>query len=133
MKIFVDTNIFLDIALNRNQVKEGLAIFKAVKNSVFEGVIADITIINIDYIARKSQHNISTYLQAIEKNFSIKGANNAIIQKALDIDNSDLEDMVQYLLALESGCDCIVSNDKSFYRGEIGVLDSKEFVERFLR
>ena len=132
MKIFVDTNIFLDIALQRENLNEALMIFKSVKSGIFEGVIADITIVNIDYISRKTEGDVRAYLQAIEKSFSIVGANNAIVKASLALENKDLEDNIQYLLAKELSCDCIVSNDKSFYKEEIEVLNSDEFIEKFL-
>ncbi|MDQ7047338.1 MAG: PIN domain-containing protein [Sulfurovum sp.] len=133
MKIFVDTNIFLDIALKREKAQEGLVVFKAVKNKIFEGIISDITIINIDYISRKVDTEIKPYLQAIEKNFTIIGANNTTIQKSLALDNKDLEDNIQYILALDHHCDCIVTNDKGFYKGSIETLNSSQFIERFLK
>ena len=132
MKIFVDTNVFLDIAFERANASEGLMIFKAVKNQIFDGVIADITIINIDYISKKVNGDISAYLKSIESNFTIIGADNTIISKALKIENNDLEDNIQYLLALRSSCDYIITNDKGFYRGEIETMSSSSFVNRFL-
>lgn len=133
MKIFVDTNIFLDILLKRDNYDAGITIFKAVKNRVYDGVIADISIVNIDYISRKVDVDIKGFLSAVEKSFSILGADNTMVQKALKLDNRDLEDNIQYCLAVYEECDCIVSNDKNFYRGDIEVLDSSEFVFRYLR
>ena len=132
MKIFVDTNIFLDIALKRKQVKEALIIFKAVKSGIFEGVIADISIVNIDYISRKVEGDARAYLQAIEKSFLIVGADNNIVKASLALKNKDLEDNLQYLLAKEHACECIITNDKGFYQGKIEVLNSREFIEKFL-
>ena len=133
MKIFVDTNIFLDIALKREKFEEALIIFKAVKNEVFQGFIADITIVSIDYIARKFEGNVKEYLEAIERNFMIVGADNTIIKQSLIFENSDLEDNIQYLLALDTTCDCIITNDKGFYYGEINILTSSEFIDKFLK
>lgn len=132
MKLFIDTNIFLDIALDRKDAKDGLILFKAVKNGLFEGVVADITIVNIAYISKRFDSDIKKYLQAIEQSFCITGADNQIIKEALELDNNDLEDSVQYLLALKNGCECVVSNDKSFYRGKLETLNSREFVELYL-
>jgi predicted nucleic acid-binding protein len=132
MKIFVDTNIFLDIAFERANASDGLMIFKAIKNQIFDGVIADISIINIDYISKKVNGDISAYLKSIESNFTIIGADNTIISKALKIENNDLEDNIQYLLALRSSCDYIITNDKGFYRGEIETMSSSSFVNKFL-
>lgn len=133
MKIFVDTNIFLDIALKREKSQEALTLFKAVKNEIFEGVIADITIVNIDYISRKVAGDVRAYLEAIERNFIIVGADNRSIKEALSLENRDLEDTIQYLLATINDCDCIITNDKNFYRDKILTLSSSEFIEKFLK
>lgn len=133
MTIFVDTNIFLDIPLKREKSQEALTVFKAVKNEVFKGIIADITIVNIDYIARKVEGNVRAYLEAIERSFTIVGADNSIITEALALKNKDLEDNIQYQLALQNSCDCIVTNDKGFYKGKILTLNSSEFIEKFLK
>lgn len=133
MKIFVDTNVFLDIVLKRGDYDASLTIFKAVKNRVYEGVVADISIVNIAYIARKVDVDIRAYLSAIEQNFYVQGADNAIIQDALLLENDDIEDNMQYYISLYSECDCIVSNDKNFYKGDVEVLRSGEFVDRYLK
>lgn len=133
MKIFVDTNIFLDILFKRGDYNASLAIFKAVKNNVFDGMVADISIVNIAYISRKVAVDIKAYLSAIEKSFSVRGANNLIIQNALILANNDIEDSIQYVIALHGECDFIISNDKGFYRGNIEVLGSGQFVDRYLK
>ena len=133
MKIFVDTNVFLDIVLRRGDYDDSLAIFKAVKNRVYEGVVADISLVNIAYISRKVDVDIRSYLSAIEQSFSVQGADNAIMQDALLLVNDDIEDNIQYFMALYTECDCIVSNDKGFYRGDIEILGSVMFVDRYLK
>lgn len=133
MKIFVDTNIFLDILFKRGNYTASLAVFKAVKNTIFNGVVADISIVNIAYISRKVEVDIRGYLSFIEQHFSVVGADNTIVQDALMLNNDDIEDNIQYFLALYGECDCIVSNDKRFYRADIEVLGSAAFVEKYLR
>ena len=44
----------------------------------------------------------------------------------------DFEDTLQYILAKNSSCDSIVSNDKNFFSQEMPLYTSKEFVKRFL-
>jgi len=133
MRIFVDTNIFLDILLKRGDYTAALSIFKAVKNRVYEGVVADISIVNIDYISRKVDVDVKAFLSAVEQSFSVVGADNTIVRDALILENKDLEDNIQFCLALYGECDCIVSNDKGFYRGAMEVVNSSVFVDRYLR
>ena len=87
MKIFVDTNVFLDILFKRGNYEAALALFKAVKYRVVDGVVADISIINIAYVSRKVEVDIRAYLSLIERYFTVFGADNTIVQNALVLEN----------------------------------------------
>ena len=132
MKIFVDTNIFLDLLLKRENFHDALLLFNAVEKNLFDAVILDITILNIDYIARKQIKDIREFIRLVNLNFNVVGLSNELISKALDIDNSDFEDTLQYLCAKKANCECIITNDKKFYKNDIEILFSKEFIERYL-
>ena len=132
MKIFIDTNIFLDVILNRENVQASTQILNSCHQKIFDGYIADISLLNIDYIASKQTKDIRAFLQIINDSFTIIGADNSVFDLALQIDNHDLEDSVQYVCASIQKCDMIVSNDKRFYRGDVEVLDSLGFIERYL-
>ena len=133
MKIFLDTNIFLDLILKREFYEEALIILNAVERSLFEGVILDITLLNIDYIAKKQVKDVRQLLAAINDIMIVQGADNKSFRDALDIKNNDLEDDVQYIIAKNSACDLIITNDKGFHRAEIPVLNSLEFVNKYVR
>jgi predicted nucleic acid-binding protein len=130
MKIFLDTNILLDLLLEREKVKEAMIILNSIDRGVYEGVILDITLINIDYISRKQQVDAKDFLKLLVQDCKVIGADNNLSIEALNLDNSDFEDSLQYVCAKNSGCEYIISNDKSFYRGEIEVLSSSEFVNK---
>jgi len=132
LKIFLDTNIFLDVLFNRDAVLESTKILNSCHQQLFDGYVADITLLNIDYIASKQAKSIREFLQLINQTFKILGADNAIFESALQIDNGDIEDSVQYVCADMAGCSLIVSNDLKFYRGDIEVLQSVEFVKKYL-
>ncbi len=133
MKIFVDTNIFLDLILKRENFDKALLIFNAIEKKLFIGVILDITILNIDYIANKQIQDVKEFLNLINMKFEVTGATNNMIEKALKIDNKDLEDNLQYIAALESHCDLIITNDKYFYTNDLLVLTSNDFVKKYLK
>jgi len=131
MKIFLDTNIFLDLILKREKYQDALIILNSVESSLFDATILDITLLNIDYIAKKQVKDIKEFLNAINSSFEVVGANNQHITKALNLQNIDFEDNLQYTLAKESRCKIIVSNDKDFIKKDIEVLSSSEFIMRF--
>ncbi len=75
MKLFVDTNIFIDILLDRKPFSEhAILLYKLCENSLVDGYVAPITINNIHYICRKA-HNITTikaFLYKISRDFTIE-------------------------------------------------------------
>lgn len=132
MKIFVDTNIFLDLILKREKFHDALLIFNAIEKKLFSGVILDSTVLNIDYIAKKQVKNIKEFITLINTSFSVVGVSNKMISKALEIENNDFENTLQYLSARSFGSDCIITNDKNFYKEEIETLSSSEFIKKYL-
>ncbi|MCT7506226.1 PIN domain-containing protein [Aliarcobacter cryaerophilus] len=132
MKIFVDTNIFLDLILKREKFHDALLIFNAIEKKLFEGIILDITILNIDYIAKKQVKNIKDFIKIINSSFSIVGISNEMISKALEIENNDFEDTLQYFGAKSADCEYVITNDKSFYKADLKTISSSEFIEKYL-
>ncbi len=132
MHIFIDTNIFLDLILKRDKFQEALLIFNAVEKKIFNASILDITILNIDYVAKKQIQNTDAFLFTVNQLFQVLGASNQTIEKALNIDNNDLEDNVQYVCAKKAGCKVIITNDKNFYSESIKKMSSMEFVSKYL-
>jgi len=132
MKIFLDTNIFLDTLLGRENHPESTQILNACAGGVFEGCVADITLLNIDYIARKQVKRLDPFLKTVTDVFVIVGADNALFDQALSIGHDDLEDTIQYLCAQTHRCDVIISNDRDFYQGDIPVMTSGAFVDQYL-
>ena len=132
MQIFIDTNIFLDLILKREKYKEALHIFNSIEQGLFDAYILDITILNIDYIAKKQTQDIREFLNVVNKLFNIIGGSNTSIEKALKIDNNDLEDNLQYISAKSSKCKIIITNDKKFYKKDIKIMSSEEFASEFI-
>ena len=132
MKVFIDTNIFLDLILKREYYKEAMLIFNAIEKQLFIGYIADITILNIDYIAKKQIKNIKEFLSILNQTFIINGASNDMIAQALKIQNNDLEDNIQYLIAKQNNCDIIITNNQNFYSKDIKTVNSIEFKQRYI-
>lgn len=131
MKLFLDTNIFMDLLFERENVSYAKQIIQLIQDGVYEGYVADITILNIDYVAKKQFQKTRQFLNFIEKNFVIVGAENIDIRSALKLDNRDLEDNLQYVFAEKASCDLIISNDKTFIQAGISVVDSELFIEQY--
>ncbi len=132
MKIFIDTNIFLDLILKRAKYKEALMILNAIEQKRFEATILDITILNIDYIAKKQTKDLRSFLIVINRLFKILGGSNLHIKKALELENNNLENNLQYIIAKDSKCKLIITNDKNFIGKDIELLTSEQFCLRYI-
>ena len=128
MKLFLDTNIFLDILFERENCIYAKDIIQSILDGAHDGYVADISILNIDYVAKKQMQEVRDFLHFIEKNFVIAGADNGDMLKALKLENHDLEDNLQFILAKKSACDLIISNDKTFIKSSLSVLNAKLFL-----
>ena len=99
---------------------------------MFTGVILDITLLNIDYVAQKQVRDVRNFLRFVNSVFDIQDASNSSVNEALAIDNNDLEDNLQYVSAINSKATLIISNDIKFYQGKIEVMNSRAFVEKYI-
>jgi len=133
MKIFVDTNIFIDILQQRDVFCEDSSlVYKLCENNMIEGYIAPITINNIHYICRKTNkvEMIKSFLFDISVYFNIATMNEETIKKANYLPINDYEESLQYAMALQIGCEYFVTrNTKDFKNAShIKVLSPSEFV-----
>ena len=134
MKVFVDTNIFIDILLNREEfVDASVDIYKLCENRIIQGYIAPITINNIHYICQKAIHQeeILAFLTDISHHFSIAQMDIHTIQKARDLRLNDFEDALQAAMALQNNCDFIITRNVDDFKSvtSIPVLEPKEFLD----
>lgn len=139
-RVFVDANIFIDIEdSNRIYHKDSVkAIRYCLKNRINLYTSCDL-ITTIYYIKSKQVKNRETLLSEIDKINQICNVvsfSNIEIEDSLnlmkkDLDYIDLEDTIQYILALKESCDLILSNDKQFISKNIKKLSSNEFCKLY--
>jgi len=128
MRLFFDTNIFLDLLMDRRYAPEAQRLLERVAEGEIVGIVADITLLNIDYVAGKQRENVRDFLEAVNRYFRVVGADNALMEKALDMPERDFEDNLQYILAMAENAEGIVSNDRNFPRRDLPVYPSDEAV-----
>ncbi len=110
-----------------------MLILNAIEKKLYAGVVLDITLLNIDYIANKQVRDVKDFLGLVNTRFEVVGGINKMFDEALSLENDDLEDSLQYISAKKMMCDVIVTNDKMFYSEEIEILTSNAFVDRYLK
>lgn len=105
MKVFVDTNVLLDVLLNRQVFyDDSVRVWTLAESASIHAVIAAISFNNCYYIVRKSggRANAEKVLFLLRDSFSPVALTPQIINQAIDADFADFEDAIQYYSALHA-------------------------------
>ncbi|MGD0497115.1 MAG: PIN domain-containing protein [Bryobacteraceae bacterium] len=116
----VDTNVVLDVLLDRRPHVEGsAAVWAAVETGLAKGFLAAHAITTIHYLVQKelgaarARRTVSVILRV----FDVAAVDGAVIQDALRLSLPDFEDSVTAAAARVAGCDFIVTRDPKGFRG----------------
>lgn len=132
MKILFDTNVILDILLDRLPFSEQAAwLASKVEAGEISGYLCATTITTIHYLASKSigtkaaQQAVASLLNL----FEIAPVTRAVLDDALHANFSDFEDAVLYQAAVHVGADGIVTrNQQDFNKATIAIYSPTELV-----
>jgi len=131
-KVFLDTNVVLDLILEREYKHEVAQIFAMCEQSLIVLYVSFLTIANLAYIVRKSrsQQQLRTIIADLKLFVNVLPMTDEQLNFALQVDGKDFEDILQYECAKAFGCDVIVSrNKKDFSFSELQVLTPSEYLE----
>ncbi|AFZ60039.1 PIN domain-containing protein [Anabaena cylindrica FACHB-243] len=114
MKVLLDTNIIIDIALERQPyVTNSETVLAFVEQGQIEGYISASTISDLYYIIRKQKGRDLTieFLQEILTFCQIATVNQAVISMAFTTNFKDFEDAIQYSTAVVNQLDAIITRN----------------------
>lgn len=135
MKIFIDTNVFLDYILSRQVgFVEANELFMLSANYQIDLMLSDLTLANVRYVTRRDFTNEIFYevINDMRDLFEIAPIGPNAVDRALVLRANDFEDALQYFSAIQSGADCIVTrNAKDFSFSEIEVLTPSDFLAKY--
>ena len=136
MKIFLDTNVLLDIFMRREPYYDASAqVVYACERGQFTGGFTTLSACNIVYALRKQLGSTQT-IEAIRRLVGIIepiGTSVASLLQSLENPQTDFEDTVQSKCALEWNADSIITRDKSgFASCTIPVLTPSDFLLQHL-
>ena len=135
LKVYIDTNVYLNSIQNRDKGVSKKVLEFLVQKDV-RLYINDLSIINIHYIAQKNRtkEEITKIIKTILKKQEIVSIDKYIIENSLDSEFKDFEDGVQYFCAKEIDADLIItSNKKDFKCSQIMVLTPFEFYNKYIK
>lgn len=133
MQVLIDTNVILDVLLNRNPfVQDAVKILKIPEDNMQKFVSAS-AVTDIYYIAYqeirdkiKVKDLIKTLLQVVH----VADVAEANILAALNSDWTDFEDSVQNSVAESHNYDVIITRNKGDYnKSNLQLFSPKEFLE----
>ena len=133
MQVLIDTNVILDVLLNRNPfVQDAVKILKIPEDNMQKFVSAS-AVTDIYYIAYqeirdkiKVKDLIKTLLQVVH----VADVAEANILVALNSDWADFEDSVQNSVAESHNYDVIITRNKGDYnKSNLQLFSPKEFLE----
>lgn len=133
MKVLIDTNIALDVLLNRKPfVEDAAKAFRQAEKGQIEAYITANSVTDLVYILREaySLNEIKTHLKEMFRFIKIAGINPSMITGALDKDAPDFEDAVMMECARQSGMEMIITRNKTeFKNSDVPCISLEEWVE----
>jgi predicted nucleic acid-binding protein len=135
MRLLLDTNIIVDVALERAPFcNDAITLFEIISDEHFTALYTATTITDIYYLIQKQKGKATalTYIKKILSVYEIANVNKQILLRAANNKFSDFEDAVQYETAESSQIDIIITrNKKDFKHSKIKVLTPKEFIKQY--
>jgi predicted nucleic acid-binding protein len=132
-KIFVDSDILLDLLLNREPFEKfSQILLQHGINNKLNLYSSTLILANIHYMMAKnfSKHVAKEQLKALVKIIGMLSFEPDEINKALISEHVDFEDTIQYFIAQRNQCDLIISrNIKHYKKFDIPVLTAEQFLQ----
>ena len=128
--LFLDTNFVIDYFVREDfqgDAEKLMVIEKKAKSQFF---ISYLTVANFAYIMRKMPvEDLKSLIRQICRNFIVISNTESQIKRALDLNASDFEDLLQYQVAADAHCDCIITrNEKDFEFSDIPVMSPSSYL-----
>jgi predicted nucleic acid-binding protein len=135
MKMLIDTNLVLDLLLNRKPfVVNAVKVFEQAEKGDIEAYLTANSVTDIVYILRKaySGDQIREHLQNMFVFIKIIRVTASDIFGAFKLDIPDYEDALLMQCAKAGGLECIITRNKKDFRDcPVECLSLEEWVERF--
>lgn len=133
MRVLVDTNVVLDVLLERVPFYRAAAqVFAAIEQGTVSGLLCSTTLTTVYYVARKqvgreaAQNHIGNLLKLCD----VACVTRAMFRQALQLDFRDFEDAVLHEAAAEVGAEAIITrNVADFGSARIPVFTPEAFLE----
>lgn len=137
MKLFVDANILISVLNKEYPLFTTSSRILSLSGYKRYRIFTSPVCLAIAFYFAEKKHSTAvakSKMQVLSRQIDIAVTSANAVRKALDNPKvHDFEDGLEYYAALESKCDCIITeNLKDFYFSEIEVLDCQGFAKKYL-
>ncbi len=137
MKILVDANVLLDVALDRPEfVTESKQVVAWCQDSAGSAMIAWHTVSNIYYVLRGARNDTFArrFISDMLRFAGVAGGHTEGVRQALALTMNDFEDALQVAAAMSAHVEMIVTrNAGDFRNAPLPAVAPKDFINRFLK
>lgn len=134
MKVWIDTNVILDVLCDRAEFVEASSnVWKQCEVHNIEGFVSSLSILNIIHIMRKelTREKIIEIIRQISIIFHVVDLTADDIVKATELTVSDYEDAVQSAGAARVKAQFIVTRNVKDYKGsKVQAIEPSEFISK---
>ncbi len=134
MRVLIDSDVLLDVALERTEfVTESTAVVVACEQHAESGWVAWHSLSNIHYVGRRMRGNeaIRDFLGEILGFLTVPSTDHVVARQALTLAMGDFEDALQVASALAAKADFIVTRNTADYRrSPVPAITPSEFLRR---
>ena len=119
MKIFLDTNIILDLLLERDGWEQAAQILSLQEKGEATLCVSVLTMVNVAYVYRKTvgEDMAVVNLKYLSAFMRVLPMDAAMIEKAILAGGRDFEDTLQAIVAASARCDVIVTRNVKDFEG----------------
>ena len=130
-KIFLDTNFLLDYLVRPEYSEAASQVLRKGAHKGFKFVVSFLTVANFAYINRKMPVGLrNKMIEGIVESFEVASNTSIQLSAAAQMNVSDYEDAVQYLTAVSSECEAIITrNAKDFTFSKLPIYSPTEFLK----
>jgi predicted nucleic acid-binding protein len=132
MKVFVDTNVLMDVLLERHPfVTEARRLWHLAERARVTGLVSVLSFSTIHYVVRKARGAEAALrmLRMLRHDFTIVALDEKIVSQALDAKLPDFEDAIRYYSAIRGDAECLLTrNVGHFPKGSLRVYSPEEFL-----
>ncbi len=133
MRAFFDTNVLLDVILERPPHYQNSArAWTRAERGAIEGYVSAVSFTDIFYIVQRVRNGAEarSVVRGMLGVFTPATCNAGIVRQAVESDLPDFEDAVQYFSALHAEADCIITRNAPDFprRPALPVLSPAQFL-----